>query len=338
MSSHVPTGAQSLPSAGIGKATDMVCIADIAARLCGRDLLDVSDVPIPSGQGTSPRPAWRRAPRTKAALALKILAVEKAVRVLEDLDIPYTQPLFGRLVIEPPPAVQRGKSVTFWPAKERLRVARRATQTKQDVPAFEQALADQGHHIPGYVSRPARLFRSPRLSKEERLRARQEADLAEMEHAHVQLMASLREMTEDLIAGRRVQATGPSISSGKATFQTRSRLRRCDQVSSGNLSVHLDYTLVCEFGHGQEPRTRWRRHPVRLDCCVHLSVCSSKSVTSTETARVSLGSEKSDLFGSHPSRGAPCTGSVATQPAWSFRDRFRQDGSSMAPTGSAAFA
>jgi hypothetical protein len=38
------------------------------------------------------------------------------------LDIPYTQPLFGKLVIEPPPAIQGGKTVTFWPAKKRLRI------------------------------------------------------------------------------------------------------------------------------------------------------------------------------------------------------------------------
>ena len=67
--------------------------------------------------------------------------------MLEDLDITYTQPLFGKLVIEPPPAVQGGKSVTFWPAKKRLRIGRRATQRQQDIPAFEQALADQGHQF-----------------------------------------------------------------------------------------------------------------------------------------------------------------------------------------------
>ena len=134
--------------------------------------------------------------RTKAALAAKVLAVEEAVRVLESANVRYTQPLFGKLVIEPPSAVQGGKSVTFWHARERLRIGRRATQRQQNIPAFEQALADQGHRIPGYASRPARLSKSPSLSREERLRARQEADLAEMEHAHAQLMASLRQMTK----------------------------------------------------------------------------------------------------------------------------------------------
>jgi hypothetical protein len=149
----------------------------------------------------------------------KVLAVEEAVRVLEDLDIPCTQPLFGKFVIEPPPAVQRGKLVTFWPAKKRLRIGRRATQRQQTIPAFEQVLADQGHGIPGYVSRRARPSKSARLSKEERLRARQEADLAEMEHAHAKLMDSLREMTEDLIAGRRIRRRDPRSARAKRLFR-----------------------------------------------------------------------------------------------------------------------
>jgi hypothetical protein len=219
MSSHVHTGAHPLPAAGIGGATTVVCLADIAARLCGRDLSDASDMPISSGYGTGPRPVWRRAPRTKAALAIRVLAIEKAVHVLEDANIPYTHSLFGKLVIEPPPEVQGGKTVTFWPAKERLRIGRRTTQTQQDIRAFEQAIADQGHRISGYVSRRARPSKLPKWSKEERLRARREADLTEMEHAHAQLMASLREMTEDLIAGRRIRRRDPRSARAKRLFR-----------------------------------------------------------------------------------------------------------------------
>jgi hypothetical protein len=197
----------------------VVCLADIAARLCSRDPLDTSGIHISSGQGTSSRPAWRRARRTKAAIAVKVLAIEQAVRVLEDLDIPYTQLLLGKLVIEPTPKIQGGKTVTFWPAKKRLRIGRRATQRQQDISAFEQALADQGHRIPGYASRRARPPKSPRLSREERLRTRRETDLAEMEHAHAQLMASLREMTEDLIAGRRIRRRDPRSARAKRLFR-----------------------------------------------------------------------------------------------------------------------
>ena len=53
MLSHDHTDAQSLPPAGIGEATTVVCLADIAARLCGRDLSDASDIPISSELGTS---------------------------------------------------------------------------------------------------------------------------------------------------------------------------------------------------------------------------------------------------------------------------------------------
>jgi hypothetical protein len=201
-----------------GEAIPLTCLADIAARLCGRDVSDISESSTRSGVRIETRQVWRRAPRTKAALAAKVLAIEQAVRVLESLDIPYTRPLFGKLVIEPPPAVQGGK-LTFWPAKKRLRIGRRATQRQQDISAFEQALADQGHRIPGYVSRPASLSKSPRLSKEERLRARREADLTEMEHAHAQLKASLRDMTEDLIAGRRIRRRDPRSARAKRLFR-----------------------------------------------------------------------------------------------------------------------
>jgi hypothetical protein len=215
----MPMAAKSTELRERGETMTVTCLADIAARLCGRDLSDASDIPTSSGQGTSSRPAWRRARRTKAAIAVKVLAIEQAVRVLEDLDIPYAQLLLGKLVIEPTPKIQGGKTVTFWPAKKRLRIGRRATQRQQDIRAFEQALADQGHRIPGYVSRPARLSRSPRLSKEERLQARQEADLAEMECAHAQLMDSLRDMTEDLIAGRRIRRRDPRSARAKRLFR-----------------------------------------------------------------------------------------------------------------------
>ena len=127
----------------------VTCLSDIAARLCGRDMSDISGTSTHSGVRIETRQVWRRASRTKAALAAKVLAIKEAVRVLEDLDIPFTQPLFGKLVIEPPPAVQGGKTVTSWPARERLRIGHRATQRQQDIPAFEQALAKSGSPDPG---------------------------------------------------------------------------------------------------------------------------------------------------------------------------------------------
>ena len=64
------------------------------------------------------------------------------------------------------------------------------------------------------------------------MRARKEADLAEMEHAHAQLMASLREMTEDLIAGRRIRRRDPRSARAKRLSDAL-EAETCNQVSSG---------------------------------------------------------------------------------------------------------
>ena len=95
----------------------VTCLADIAARLCGRDLSDISESSTHSGARIEARQAWRRAPRTKAALAAKVLAIEEAVRVLEDWNVPYTQPLFGKLVIEPPPGLRGASSSRSGPRR-----------------------------------------------------------------------------------------------------------------------------------------------------------------------------------------------------------------------------
>ena len=67
MSSHVHAGAQSLRVAGIGEATTAVCLAVIAARLCSRDVPDISDAPISDVHTTDPR-----------GLTLNTLAAEEA--------------------------------------------------------------------------------------------------------------------------------------------------------------------------------------------------------------------------------------------------------------------
>jgi hypothetical protein len=198
-----------------GRAVDS--LAAIAARLCGASLSDVPEPPIPQGgNATGPHLPWRRAPRTKAALALKVLAIEKAIGVLEYSRVPYTQPLSGKLVIEPPAGIEGAKTVTFWPAKERLRIGRRATKTQMDIHAFEQALADQGHRMSGYLPRPARRCK---VSKEERSRARREADLAEMDQAYGQWMEFYHQALEDLAAGRRIRRRDPRSARAKRLFK-----------------------------------------------------------------------------------------------------------------------
>ena len=198
----------------------MDSIAMIAARFCGRSLLDNPETPTPLSESAQ-RPPWRRAPRTKTALAGRALAIEAAVHVLEDANIPYTHLLFGKLIVDPRSGQgpkRRGRIVTYWPARERLRIGRRPTQTRKDLCAFQQALADQGHRIPGYLSR-AKPKPPPRVSKAERLRAHREANLADMEEAHAQLMASLRQMVEDLEAGRRISRRDPRSARARRLFQ-----------------------------------------------------------------------------------------------------------------------
>src|SRR4051812_49010244 len=95
-----------------------------------------------------PPPPWRRASRSKAALARQALAMEQAICVLEDARIRYTKPSLRKLVIDPP-GFTGGRTVTFWPGRERLRVGRRPTKRNKDIHAFREALAAQGHRVPG---------------------------------------------------------------------------------------------------------------------------------------------------------------------------------------------
>jgi hypothetical protein len=175
----------------------MDSIAMIAARVWRRH---VSENPKPTQtdrDDTARSEPWRRAPRTKAALANKMRAIQKVIEILERLNVAFSQPLPGKFVIEPLPRVTRGKAIVFWPARRRLRIGRCSTETN-GIHAFQQALADQGHPILGYLSR-AKPPKPPRVSKAERLRARQEANLAEMAQAHAERVAFFRKRSSDAL-------------------------------------------------------------------------------------------------------------------------------------------
>jgi hypothetical protein len=171
----------------------MDSVAMIAARMCGQSLHSTTP-PTHGGKTVNSKP-WRRALRTKAALAIKTLAIEKAIQILECLKVVFSQPLPGKLLIEPRPGVAGGKKITFWPARDRLRIARRPTET-HSVLLFLQALAAQGHQSLGYFSR-SKPPRPPTVSSAERLRERQEANLAEMVHAHAQRVEAFRQTLAD---------------------------------------------------------------------------------------------------------------------------------------------
>ncbi len=192
----------------------MTSVSVLAARFCGRII--PGNEPSISLPEPAPSPPWRRASRTKAALEVKALAVEAAVRMLEDASVVYTQPVPGKLVIHA--RATRGRTIIFWPAKERLRIGRRPTETQKDLRVLKQVLANEGHRIPGYIpcTEPSK---PPRMSKAERLRAHQEIDLAEMEQAQAQMMESLLQMIQDLEAGRNIKRRDPRSARAKRLFK-----------------------------------------------------------------------------------------------------------------------
>jgi len=154
--------------------------------------------------------------------------------VLQDLNIPFTQPLAGKLVVEPPPRIEGGKAVVFWPFKERLRIQRRPTRRQQNIHAFKQALADQGHRIPGYCARkPAKALRrwlaeekraTRARVRQERLWAKQEEDLAEMQGYPDLSGTSFRQIGEDIEAGIKRRGS-PRSARVKRLFQRGIRRR-----------------------------------------------------------------------------------------------------------------
>jgi hypothetical protein len=164
-------------------------VSMLAARFCGGIIPD--NEPSISLPEPAPSPAWHRPPRTKAARAIKTLAIQKVLDILDRSRVAYTQPLVGKFVIEPRPEVAGGKTITFWPVRNRLRIGRHPTET-HGLHAFRQALADQGHPVLGYRSQ-AKPPKPPTVSKTERLRARREANLAEMAQAYAERVAFFRQ-------------------------------------------------------------------------------------------------------------------------------------------------
>ena len=205
----------------------MNSLAEIAARLCGWNPADISEPHLVQPESGMLSPRWRRSPRTKVALAGKALAIENAIRVLELSAVPYIQTLPGKLIIEPPPGITTGLTVTFWPTRERLRLAKRPTKRQQDLHAFEQALADQGHRIAGY---PFRMPKSRARLRYERFQSRRQqrlmqqlADLEEARNAYDESMAIRRQRVEDFAAGRGTVRRDPQLVQAERRFRFASR-------------------------------------------------------------------------------------------------------------------
>jgi hypothetical protein len=68
-------------------------VAMIAARVCGLSLSDNSKSALAHRDETASSKPWRRAPRTNAALAIRTLAIQKVLDILDRSNVEYTQPL-----------------------------------------------------------------------------------------------------------------------------------------------------------------------------------------------------------------------------------------------------
>ena len=175
-------------------------VAAMAARFCARPLADGEGPSVRDGEvmAAAPKRPWRRAARTKAALARKQRAMDQAILVLEGIKIAFTQPVAGKLVIEPPRGTKGGRTVTFWPARERLRIGRRPTKKEKGIGDLKEAIAAQGHRVPGYLYRHPLMPKPRRNAREERRRERREAKLAQLEKSLGDSLASLSALVEKL--------------------------------------------------------------------------------------------------------------------------------------------
>ena len=122
---------------------------------------------------------------------------------------------------------KRQFSKYLWPARERLRLAKRLTKRAQDLEAFEQALADQGHRIAGY---PFRMPNSRARLRYERFQShlqqrlmQQLADLEEARSAYEESMTIRRQRLEDFANGRGTVRRDPELTQAERRFRFASR-------------------------------------------------------------------------------------------------------------------
>ena len=161
----------------------------------------------PSPQGTRTKRPGKRAPRTRAAAAVRSQAIEAAVTMLREARIAFIESVPGKLIVEPRAGVAAAQIVTFWPARERLRLGSRRTKRGQDIRAFEHALLDQGHHVPGYSVQKSSVFLHLERDQAERIRRwlERQAHLQEVQLALDACISLNLQRLKDIIAGRRLE-------------------------------------------------------------------------------------------------------------------------------------
>jgi hypothetical protein len=145
--------------------------------------------------------------------------------MLNTSGVAYDQPLPGKLIVEPLPGVVAAQKVTFWPARERLRLGNRPTQRGQDIHAFEQALADQGHHIGDHPDRKSDVFLQLQHAHAKRMSQwlDQQAYLEEANSAIDECIALSLQRLRDFAAGHRLEGQNPELHEAKRRFRSARR-------------------------------------------------------------------------------------------------------------------
>ena len=214
----------------------MSSIASIAARIAGQTPpveIDSDPSTSQSDRSTRLKLPWRRPRRTKAIASAKLLATQAAIDMLNTSGVAYDQPLPGKLIVEPP-VLTAAQRVTFWPARERLRLGNRPTQRGQDIHAFEQALADQGHYIGHHPDRKSDVFLQLQHAHAKRISQwlEQQAYLEEANSAIDECIALSLQRLRDFATNHRMDGQNPQLRAAKRRF--RLARRRAMRISGGS--------------------------------------------------------------------------------------------------------
>ena len=151
--------------------------------------------------------------------------------MLEGSNVAYTQPVAGKLVVDPPPGIPAALTVTFWPVRKRLQLQKRPTRRSQSLGDFEQALADQGHRIAGHpyrVPKSGVFLRFERAQAERKRRCvERQVYLEEAKSAIDECIALSLQRLKDLAGGVTVRRRDPElIDAGRRFKRARRRALR----------------------------------------------------------------------------------------------------------------
>jgi hypothetical protein len=153
--------------------------------------------------------------------------------LLNNSGVAYDQSLPGKLLLELPPRVA-AQRVTFWPARELLRLGNRPMKQEKGIDAFKQALADQGHQIPDHPTRKSDVFLRLERAQAERVRRwlERQAYLEEATSAIDECIALSLQRLRDFATNHRVDGENSQLREAKRRFRT--ARRRAMRISGGS--------------------------------------------------------------------------------------------------------